>query len=105
MKREFAVCGLGNAIVDIFLDLSEDEFATLNFDRGTMILVDHDQQPALLQKFERSGRSLQLASGGSVANSTIAISQLIKQIIIMPPTMIISWRKNSAILVANVSDI
>lgn len=76
MKREFAVCGLGNAIVDIFLDLSEDEFATLNFDRGTMILVDHDQQTALLQQFERSGRSLQLASGGSVANSTIAISQL-----------------------------
>ncbi len=76
MKREFAVCGLGNAIVDIFLDISEDEFNSLGFDRGSMVLVDHEQQTQLLQKFEKSGRMLQLASGGSVANSIIAISQL-----------------------------
>ncbi len=76
MKREFAVCGLGNAIVDIFLDVSEEEFAPLNFERGTMQLVDHNQQAELLKRFEREGRRLQLASGGSVANSIIAFSQL-----------------------------
>ncbi len=76
MKREFNVCGLGNAIVDIFLDLNEDEFGKLDFERGTMRLVEHAEQIELLQKFERSTHSLKLASGGSVANSTIAISQL-----------------------------
>ena len=38
MKR-FKLCGLGNAIVDIFLQLSEEEFASLGFERGTMRLV------------------------------------------------------------------
>jgi sugar/nucleoside kinase (ribokinase family) len=75
MKREFDICGLGNAIVDIFLDVSEAEFATLGFDRGTMTLVDHAEQSKLLSTFEKAGK-LQLASGGSVANSIIAFSQL-----------------------------
>ena len=76
MQREFAVCGLGNAIVDIFLDISESEFASLGFERGTMHLVERDDQLQLLQKFEKSEHSLQLASGGSVANSIIGLSQL-----------------------------
>ena len=38
MKR-FKLCGLGNAIVDIFLQLSEEEFATLGFERGVHHLL------------------------------------------------------------------
>lgn len=72
----YHVCGLGNAIVDIFLEVDDAEFASLGFERGTMRLVDPEEQSKLLRRFSDNGRDLQLVSGGSVANSTIAISQL-----------------------------
>lgn len=72
--KEFAVCGLGNAIVDIFLELSDDEFAALDFERATMRLVESPEQKLLLDRFHQ--REPRLVSGGSVANSTIALSQL-----------------------------
>lgn len=72
--KEFDVCGLGNAIVDIFLELSEAEFATLGFEKGTMRLVEPEEQRRLLQRFQN--HEPRLVSGGSVANSIIAFSQL-----------------------------
>lgn len=74
MTREFHVCGLGNSLVDIFLELSEPDFAGLGLDKGTMRLVERDDQKALLDRFH--ARDPRLASGGSVANSVIAVSQL-----------------------------
>src|SRR5205807_4726453 len=71
---EFELCGLGNAIVDIFVELSDEEFAALGFERGTMRLVEPDEQRALLDRFR--GREPRLVSGGSVANSVIAFAQL-----------------------------
>src|SRR5215510_2958979 len=72
--KEFKLCGLGNAIVDIFLEVSEPEFASLAFERGSMRLVDIAEQKVLLDRYQR--REPKLASGGSVANSIIAFSQL-----------------------------
>jgi sugar/nucleoside kinase (ribokinase family) len=72
--KEFHVCGLGNALVDILLELTDAEFAALGFERGTMRLVDHAEQQRLLERFH--GRDPRLVSGGSVANSIIACSQL-----------------------------
>src|SRR5690242_4304131 len=72
--REFQLCGLGNAIVDIFLEVSEAEFASLNFERGTMRLVELGEQKTLLERYQKN--EPKLVSGGSVANSTIAFSQL-----------------------------
>jgi sugar/nucleoside kinase (ribokinase family) len=74
MKKEFQLCGLGNAIVDIFLELSDAEFAKLGFEKATMRLVEMDEQKALLGRFHE--REPRLVSGGSVANSVIAFSQL-----------------------------
>jgi sugar/nucleoside kinase (ribokinase family) len=72
--RTFDLCGLGNALVDILLELDDAAFAALGFDRGTMRLVDHAEQAALLERF--CDRDPRLVSGGSVANSVIAASQL-----------------------------
>lgn len=72
--REFDVCGIGNALVDIFLELDDAEFAPLGFERSTMRLVEHDEQTQLIQRFH--DRDPRLVSGGSVANSIIACSQL-----------------------------
>jgi sugar/nucleoside kinase (ribokinase family) len=74
MSKEFHVCGLGNCLVDILLEMSEEEFAPLGFEKGTMRLVEPPEQKALLEKFRH--REPRLVSGGSVANSIIACSQL-----------------------------
>ena len=65
MKKEFQLCGLGNAIVDIFLEVSEDEFKQLGFQRGGMTLVDLNEQKLLLQRHRHE--EPKLVSGGSVA--------------------------------------
>ena len=72
--REFQLYGLGNALVDTFIELSDEEFASLGFERGSMRLVGPAEQKALLERFE--GREPRLVSGGSVANSVIAFAQL-----------------------------
>lgn len=74
MTREFQLCGLGNAIVDIFVEVSDAEFASLGFQRGGMQLVELAEQKTLLERYQKS--EPRLVSGGSVANSTIAFSQL-----------------------------
>ena len=72
--REFQICGLGNALVDIFLEVTEAEFAELGFERGSMRLVDPAEQKTLLDRYRK--HEPKLVSGGSVANSIIAFSQL-----------------------------
>ncbi len=74
--RAFNVCGLGNAIVDIFLEVSDEDFAQLGFERGTMRLVESDEQRQLFARFHDGRHDLKLVSGGSVANSIIGVSQL-----------------------------
>ncbi|MFM7150226.1 MAG: adenosine kinase [Gemmataceae bacterium] len=72
--REFHLYGLGNALVDIFIEVSDDQFANLGFERGSMRLVESEEQHQLLHRFH--DQMPRLVSGGSVANSTIAFSQL-----------------------------
>src|SRR5437868_4552888 len=72
--KEFQLCGLGNALVDIFLEVSDAEFASLGFQRGGMQLVDLAEQTILLDRYQK--HEPKLVSGGSVANSVIAFSQL-----------------------------
>ena len=74
MAEEFDVCGLGNSLVDILLELTDEEFAPLGFEKGTMRLVEPHAQNALLAQFR--DHEPRLVSGGSVANSIIACSQL-----------------------------
>lgn len=74
--REFDVCGLGNAIVDIFLEINDAELQELGFERGTMRLVTPEEQQVLLDRFHNGSHDLRLVSGGSVANSIIGLSQL-----------------------------
>ena len=72
--KNLQLCGLGNAIVDIFVEINDEAFAALGFQRGGMQLVDINEQNLLLQRYQAA--EPKLVSGGSVANSTIAFSQL-----------------------------
>src|SRR5436190_23311994 len=74
MAKEFDVCGLGNSLVDILLELTDDEFDALAFEKGTMRLVEAAEQKLLIDRFR--DHEPRLVSGGSVANSVIACSQL-----------------------------
>ena len=72
--KDFQLCGLGNAIVDLIVSVDDAEYHKFGFERGTMRLVDVPEQKALLERL--MGREPRLVSGGSVANSTIGFSQL-----------------------------
>jgi sugar/nucleoside kinase (ribokinase family) len=72
--KEFDVIGLGNSLADILLELTDEEFADLKFEKGTMRLVESHEQKILLDLFQ--DHEPKLVSGGSVANSIIACSQL-----------------------------
>src|SRR5262245_19106887 len=73
LMKEFKLCGLGNAVVDIFLEISDEEFASLGFERGGMRLVELSEQKLLLERYLKN--EPKLVSGGSVPNSVIAFSQ------------------------------
>lgn len=63
-------------MVDIFLEMGDQEFASLGFEKGTMRLVEKDEQQQLLARFHDTRHDLRLVSGGSVANSVIGLTQL-----------------------------
>jgi sugar/nucleoside kinase (ribokinase family) len=72
--KSLNVCGLCNGIVDIFADVSHHQFEGLGFDKGSMRLVGIEEQSGLLHSV--GTESPVLRSGGSVANSMIAVAQL-----------------------------
>lgn len=72
--KKIQVCGLGNAIVDILVRISEQEFETLGYEKGTMNLIHAEAQELLIKRFQ--GAEPVLASGGSVANSIVTFAEL-----------------------------
>ncbi|MEM9922792.1 MAG: adenosine kinase [Cyanobacteria bacterium P01_D01_bin.50] len=72
-SKSVDVFGVGNAMVDI-LALVEDDFVKEhNLNRGSMTLMDSEKQGELLRELKH--HSLELSSGGSAANTMIAIAQ------------------------------
>ena len=67
------VFGVGNAMVDILALVDDDFIREHALDKGSMTLVDAEKQGSLLNHLE--GMELKLRSGGSAANTMIAISQ------------------------------
>ena len=72
--RPLKVYGIGNAIMDLQLSISDEEFSPLELEKGSMNLVDEAQQQALLAKL--SSHQVHTASGGSAANTVIALAEL-----------------------------
>ncbi|MCB0323795.1 MAG: adenosine kinase [Bdellovibrionales bacterium] len=74
LNPKFDVYGIGNAIMDLQLKVAEDDLERFELEKGAMRLVDVDQQQRLIEYFH--GQALNQASGGSAANTMIALSQL-----------------------------
>ena len=66
--------GIGNAIVDLQAQVDESVISELGLEKGSMKLVDTDEQAKLLKAI--SGVQIHQSSGGAAANSMIAIAQL-----------------------------
>ncbi|MGM0489509.1 MAG: adenosine kinase [Planctomycetota bacterium] len=73
-QRSYDVYGIGNALVDIEYEVTADQLRELEIEKGVMTLVDEPEQTKIMERLggQESGRG----SGGSAANTIIALSQL-----------------------------
>ena len=70
--KKFDLIGLGNAIVDIIVNI-EDEFLEINnLDKGSMNLINSDQSQRLLENC----KVIKQISGGSSANTVVSLAEL-----------------------------
>ena len=72
--KHYDVCGLGNALVDIEYHVDVDDLAALEIPKGVMTLVDEGRQAAIVSRL--GSHECNRGSGGSAANTIIAVSQL-----------------------------
>jgi len=70
----YDVYALGNALVDMEYEISPGDLQHLNIDKGVMTLVDEAHQLRIMDHLRTHHH--QRGSGGSAANSVIALSQL-----------------------------
>tara|TARA_A100001015_G_C15043592_1_gene741671 strand:+ start:684 stop:1685 length:1002 start_codon:yes stop_codon:yes gene_type:complete len=73
-KKQYDIFGIGNALVDLEIQLSESELADAGIEKGVVELIDDAKRSDLLTAFEPKIRSR--ACGGSAANTVIGAIQL-----------------------------
>ena len=70
--KKVDLIGLGNAIVDIIVNI-EDEFLEINnLDKGSMNLINSDESKRLLENC----KVIKQISGGSSANTVVSLAEL-----------------------------
>ena len=72
-EKQIDVYGIGNALVDIVVNVSEDFLEDHEIEKSLMTLVDEEKQGKILSNLPDN--SLSMKCGGSAANTIIAISQ------------------------------
>jgi len=70
----YHVYGLGNALVDVEIEIEVEELSRIAVDKGIMTLIDEQRHEELLNHVH--GRTHRRACGGSAANTIIAVAQL-----------------------------
>ncbi|WP_049722338.1 adenosine kinase [Gilvimarinus polysaccharolyticus] len=72
MTDQFHIYGIGAALVDTEITVSDDDLTRMNVDKGVMTLVDEARQAELIGYLQDNDIASQRASGGSGANTIIA---------------------------------
>lgn len=72
--KKYNVYGIGHALTDMEYEVSPEQLQALGIDKGVMTLVDEDRQQAIMEHFQ--ALSCKKASGGSAANTMVALCQL-----------------------------
>lgn len=74
--KQYHIYGLGAALVDTEISVTDHDLIEQTIDKGVMTLVDDERQRKLIQAFSNNLMASKRASGGSCANSIIAASEL-----------------------------
>jgi sugar/nucleoside kinase (ribokinase family) len=72
----YNIYGIGAALVDTEIQVSDSFLASANIDKGVMTLVDEDRQHELLAALASESHAMDRKCGGSVCNSVVAASSL-----------------------------
>lgn len=73
MKKTYDVFGIGNAVVDIVFEASDEFLRRYKVEKGLMTLVNEERQNELIAALEIDENMLQ--GGGSAANTIVALNQ------------------------------
>ena len=74
--RKYNIYGIGAALVDTEVEVSDDFLSKAGIDKGVMTLVDEARQAELLGVLSTETGSMLRKCGGSVCNSVVAASSL-----------------------------
>jgi sugar/nucleoside kinase (ribokinase family) len=74
--EKYNIYGIGGALVDTEVEVSDKFLAYANIDKGVMTLVDEPRQRELLHALSSRDLNLVKKCGGSVCNSVVAASSL-----------------------------
>ena len=74
MSKQYHIYGIGNALVDTEISVSNADLAAMKVDKGVMTLVDEARQSELIGYLADHLVASHKASGGSAANTIIAAS-------------------------------
>ena len=69
---KYDVYGVGNALVDVQAQVSDEAVADTGFEKGIMTLVDDGQQNSVLSRL--NGLPLNRCAGGSAANTIVGVA-------------------------------
>lgn len=72
---KYHVYGIGNALVDIEFEVTDQFLVDNGIEKGLMTLINQDQQALLLDNLKKEFGLKKRAGGGSAANTIVAISQ------------------------------
>lgn len=75
MSKRYHVYAVGAALVDTEIEVHDSDLATLEVEKGVMTLVDEARQTRLLEHLAGHMVHSRRTSGGSAANTIIAIAQ------------------------------
>lgn len=73
VEKELDVFGVGNAIVDMLAFVPDEFISEQGLQPGSMTLMDTERQASILHQLKQL--DVKLASGGSAANTMVAIAQ------------------------------
>jgi len=74
MSKQYHIYGIGNALVDTEITVTDADLAAMKVDKGVMTLVDEARQRELIDYLHNHLVASHKASGGSAANTIIAAS-------------------------------
>ena len=74
--RKYDIYGIGAALVDTEVEVSDEFLANASIDKGVMTLVDEARQTELIGSLSAQDSAMLRKCGGSVCNSVVAASSL-----------------------------